>query len=131
VLVAEDNVVNQKVIVTLLGNLGYRVILAANGAEALKAALEELPDLVLMDVQMPIMGGIEATRRLRAEEQGTGRRVPIVALTAHAMKSDEERCVAAGMDGYLTKPLSRARLAEVLKAHCPLPAAPERREERA
>src|SRR5207253_2280879 len=102
---AEDNVVNRTLAVRLLEKYGHSVAVAGNGKEAL-AALEHGPfDLVLMDVQMPEMGGFEATGRIRAAERDTGRHVPIIALTAHAMKGDRERCLAAGMDGYVSKPL--------------------------
>jgi CheY-like chemotaxis protein len=87
---------------------------AGNGLEVLAAWRREPFDLILMDVQMPEMGGLEATAALRAEEQGTGRHVPVLALTAHAMKGDRERCLQAGMDGYLTKPLRAAELMDNL-----------------
>jgi signal transduction histidine kinase/CheY-like chemotaxis protein len=120
VLLAEDNPVNQKIVVALLSQNGYRVVLATTGTEALQATRENRLDLVLMDVQMPVMGGIEAAQKIREEECGTGRRVPIIALTAHAMKGDEELCLSAGMDGYLTKPLARVRLIATLAKYCPI-----------
>jgi signal transduction histidine kinase/DNA-binding response OmpR family regulator len=111
VLLAEDNEVNQNMMRGLLGRLGHHVEVAANGHEVL-AALERSPDidLVLMDLQMPEMGGLEAAAAIRKREQGGSRRVPIVALTAHSMKGDRERCIAAGMDGYLAKPVQREQL---------------------
>ena len=121
VLLAEDNPVNRKVVATLLGQMGYRVVLATSGIEALQATREHRLDLVLMDVQMPLLSGLEAAQKIREEERGTGRRVPIIALTARAMKGDEESCLAAGMDGYLTKPLARARLVVTLAQYCPMP----------
>ena len=130
VLLAEDNPVNQKIVVALLTNLGYRVVLATTGSEALQATRGHQLDLVLMDVQMPVMGGIEAAQKIREEERGTGSRVPIIALTAHAMKGDEERCLAAGMDGYLTKPLVRARLLEKLAEYFGTPEPHDRPGER-
>jgi len=130
VLLAEDNPVNQKIVVALLSNLGHRVVLATTGSEALQATRGHRLDLVLMDVQMPIMGGLEAAQKIREEERGTGRRVPIIALTAHAMKGDEERCLAAGMDGYLTKPLVRARLMETLEEYFGAPEQHDRPGER-
>jgi len=116
ILVAEDNLVNQRMVLRLLGKLGHKAELAANGLEAL-AALERSPDfdLVLMDVQMPEMGGFEATAAIRRQEEGTGRHMPIVALTAHAMKGDRERCLAAGMDGYLAKPVDRDELRQMVQ----------------
>jgi len=116
ILVAEDNVVNQSMVVRMLGKLGHKSEVAANGLEVL-AALERTQDfdLILMDVQMPDMGGFETTSIIRRQENGTGRHIPIVALTAHAMKGDRERCLASGMDGYLAKPLQRDELREVIR----------------
>jgi len=127
VLVAEDNVVNQRMVVRLLGKLGHKAVLAGNGLEAL-AALEKSPDfdMILMDVQMPEMGGFEATAAIRRQEAGTGRHIPIVALTAHAMKGDRERCMAAGMDGYLAKPVQRDELRETIQQLAANRAAAER-----
>ena len=108
VLVAEDNPVNQKLVETLLTKRGHKVSTVENGREALAAIDDrqrERFDVVLMDVQMPEMGGLEATRAIRAAEDPTAARLPIVALTAHALKGDRERCLAAGMDGYLAKPI--------------------------
>jgi signal transduction histidine kinase/DNA-binding response OmpR family regulator len=130
VLLAEDNPVNRKVVVTLLGQMGYRVVVATNGNEALQATREHPLGLVLMDVQMPLMGGIEAAQKIREEERGSARRVPIIALTAHALKGDKERCLEAGMDGYLTKPLARARLIETMAEYCPIPEDHDREGER-
>ena len=115
ILLAEDNVVNQRLAVKLLEKRGHHVTLAANGKEAVEALERERFDLVFMDVQMPEMDGIEATKIIREREQGQGRRQPIIALTAHAMKGDEERCLAAGMDGYLTKPIRPKELDETLQ----------------
>jgi PAS domain S-box-containing protein len=116
VLVAEDNRINQKVVAGMLERHGHRVTLAGNGAAAL-AALECEPfDLVLMDVQMPEMDGFEATTALRRRETGTGRRLPVVAMTAHAMKGDRERCLAAGMDDYVSKPVHPSQLLRVLES---------------
>jgi CheY-like chemotaxis protein len=110
VLLAEDNPVNQVVAARLLERRGHQVTVAANGREAVAAAKRESFDLVLMDVQMPEMDGLEATATIRAAETGTGRHLPIFAMTAHAMKGDEERCRMAGMDGYLPKPIRPADL---------------------
>ena len=114
VLVAEDNEVNQRVAQVLLERRGHRVTLAPTGRAAVDACEREAFDIVLMDVQMPIMDGLEATRRLREGESATGLRLPIVAMTAHAMKGDRERCLAAGMDGYISKPLEPAAFDEMI-----------------
>jgi len=105
VLVVEDNTVNQRLAVSLLERRRHIVMLAANGREALAALHGHAFDVVLMDVQMPEMGGFEATTAIRDTERATGRHMPILAMTAHAMKGDRERCLAAGMDEYVTKPL--------------------------
>ena len=104
VLLAEDNVVNQRVAVGLLSQRGHHVTVTNNGREALAALERETFDLVLMDVQMPEMGGLEATAAIRERERHTGGHVRIVAMTAHAMTGDRERCLAAGMDAYLPSP---------------------------
>ena len=116
VVVAEDNRVNQLVIRRMLERLGHTVVMCANGREAIGAVDREHPDLVLMDVQMPEMDGFAATAAIRVAETElpTRRHVPIVALTAFAMTGDRERCLAAGMDDYLSKPIKDAALAVVL-----------------
>jgi CheY-like chemotaxis protein len=123
VLLEEDNKVNQILAARLLHNDGHTVVVAADGEEGL-AALDRSParfDLILMDIQMPNLDGFEATRIIRAGEHGTATHVPIVALTANAMDGEEERCLAAGMDGYLSKPFRAADLVatidRVLAAH--------------
>jgi CheY-like chemotaxis protein len=116
VLLAEDNAINQQLAVRILQKRGHEVVVAANGQEALAALEQGRFDLVLMDVEMPEMGGFEATARLRAREQGTDGRLPVVALTAHAMKGDRERCLAAGMDGYVTKPILARELFAAIDA---------------
>jgi PAS domain S-box-containing protein len=105
VLLAEDNPVNQEVALRLLERRGHSVIVAENGRQALTAIQRHKFDLVLMDVQMPEMGGLEATQLIREKEKLTGEHLPILAMTAHAMQGDRERCIAAGMDGYLAKPI--------------------------
>ncbi len=105
ILLAEDNPVNQKLAVTLLQKRGHTVISTGNGKEAIDALERENVDLVLMDVQMPVMDGFEAIRSIRAKEQTTGAHIPIVALTAHAMKGDREKCLAVGADDYVSKPI--------------------------
>jgi PAS domain S-box-containing protein len=114
VLLVEDNATNQMLAVTLLEKEGHTVAMAANGKEALAAVAKRSFDVVLMDVQMPEMDGLEATARIRALEAGTGAHIPIVAMTAHAMKGDRERCLAAGMDVYITKPFQVGELYKAL-----------------
>jgi CheY-like chemotaxis protein len=116
VLLAEDNPVNQRVAIRMLQKQGHRVVAASNGKEALAALRREPFDLVLMDVQMPEMGGFEATAIIRAQEIETGSRLPIIAMTAHAMKGDRERCLEAGMDGYLAKPVQALELQKAIEA---------------
>jgi two-component system sensor histidine kinase/response regulator len=108
VLLAEDNIVNQRVAVGLLTKRGHHVTVANNGLEALAELERGAFDVVLMDVQMPEMGGLEATAAIRQRERASGSHIRIVAMTAHAMNGDRERCLAAGMDGYLSKPISNA-----------------------
>ena len=117
ILLAEDNVVNQTLALRLLGKLGHQADVANNGKEALELHARNRYDLVLMDVQMPIMGGFDATAQIRQREAAGATRTPIVAMTAHAMKGDRERCLAAGMDGYLSKPVHAPDLVEVLIQH--------------
>jgi two-component system sensor histidine kinase/response regulator len=112
VLLVEDNFVNQKVAVRFLERLGCTVEVASNGAEGVAACQERQFDIVLMDLQMPVMDGMTATRKIRDWE--TSRHTPIIALTANAMTGDRELCEAAGMDGYLTKPIEVERLRSVL-----------------
>jgi PAS domain S-box-containing protein len=116
ILLAEDNIVNQKLATRLLEKRGHKVMVVGNGREALAALAHKSYDLVLMDVQMPELGGIEATTMLREKEKLTGAHQPIVAMTALVMKNDRERCLAAGMDGYLAKPIRPQELDEVLDA---------------
>ena len=112
ILLAEDNAVNQKLASRLLEKRGHTVAVAGNGREALKVLEKQRFDLVLMDVSMPEMDGLEATRAIRAAEKTTGAHLPIIAMTAHAMKGDRERCLDAGMDGYVSKPVQAQELFE-------------------
>lgn len=122
VLLVEDNKVNQAVAISLLKRLGVTPAIASNGEEAvgLVKAVEVPYDLILMDCQMPIMDGYEATRLIR-EIEGSRKLMPIVALTAHAMRGDQNKCFAAGMNDYLTKPVKIDTLARILRKHCPIP----------
>jgi CheY-like chemotaxis protein len=115
VLVAEDNPVNQRLAEALLARRGHEVVLVGNGREAMAACAAGPFDLVFMDVQMPEMDGFEATAAIRASEGRSGAHVPIVAMTAHAMRGDRERCLASGMDDYITKPISLSEVDRVLQ----------------
>ena len=124
VLVVEDNKLNQRVVVKMLEKMGCHVDVAENGREALAklkltAPIEERPkyDIVFMDIQMPVMDGLKATGMIRAQE-GDTRRIPIIAVTAHAMKGDREKFIEQGMDGYLSKPIRREELRAAIKQHC-------------
>ncbi|MGZ8217797.1 response regulator [Methylomagnum sp.] len=121
VLLAEDNPVNQRLVVRMLEKRGHSVALANNGKEAVAAVETELFDVALMDVQMPEMDGFEATAAIRGIEEASGRHTPIIAMTAHAMKGDRERCLAAGMDDYISKPLQTRRLFELMESVTPEP----------
>jgi CheY-like chemotaxis protein len=126
-LVAEDNPINQILVRSLLQRQGHRVVLTGNGREVIEAYRQEPFDVVLMDISMPEMDGFEATAELRKVEEETGRRTPIVAMTAHAMKGDRERCMESGMDDYLAKPITAVELWQVLaRVARQWPAAPER-----
>jgi CheY-like chemotaxis protein len=115
VLLAEDNAVNQKIAMRVLEKHGHHVTVAADGRQALAALDRAIFDVVLMDVQMPEMDGFEATAAIRGRERETGNHLPIIAMTAHAMPGDRERCIAAGMDSYIAKPLKAAELIELLE----------------
>ncbi len=126
ILVADDVEVNRMLALTILGKQGHLVTLATNGQEAVDAYAAGHFDLILMDVQMPVMDGLQATRRIRELEKGTGRRCSILALTAYAGRQDRDTCLAAGMDGYLSKPFKAAELERALHEQCGL--APSHRE---
>jgi CheY-like chemotaxis protein len=113
-LVAEDNPINAKLARALLEKQGHKVTLVANGLEAILAIEKNAFDVVVMDVQMPEMDGIAATQEIRSREKKSGTYLPIIALTANAMKGDNEACLQAGMDEYLTKPLQKKSLDEAL-----------------
>jgi len=118
ILLAEDNVVNQKLALRLLQQMGYRADLASNGIEAVESVERQAYDVVLMDVQMPEMDGLEATRRITAAWPA-GKRPRIVAMTANAMQGDREMCLAAGMDDYVTKPIRVDELVDALNRASP------------
>jgi signal transduction histidine kinase/ActR/RegA family two-component response regulator len=118
VLIAEDNAVNQRLAMRLLEKQGHSVAVVENGLAALAALAQQPFDLVLMDVQMPEMDGLETTAAIRAQEQGTGRHLPIVALTSHAMQGDQERCFAAGVDAYVSKPIKVDELYAAIDRLC-------------
>ena len=119
-MVAEDNLVNQKLMVAMLERMGHRPTLAVNGIDAVDKSLQASFDLILMDVHMPGLDGFEATRRIRSQELAGANRTPIIAMTACAMTGDRERCIEAGMDDYLPKPVT---LDSVLRAVKPYAAA--------
>jgi len=116
ILVAEDNPVNQRVVVSMLEKMGHVPSIAPNGLEAIAMIETEIYDLVFMDVQMPEMDGLTATRQIREGEKLTGQHIPIIAMTAHAIKGDKERCLEAGMDAYISKPVSSLGIAEKIAA---------------
>jgi two-component system sensor histidine kinase/response regulator len=116
VLVADDNAVNRKLAASILLRAGHNPILVTNGQEAVAAMTRERFDAVLMDVEMPVMGGFEATRLIRELEVGFGMRTPIIAVTTRAMKGDREACLEAGMDGFVPKPVQSAKLLEMLES---------------
>ena len=117
ILIAEDNPVNQRLAAAILGKRGHTVVVAGDGRQAVEAFERERFDVALMDVQMPELNGFEATAKIREQEKATGERLPIIALTAHAMTGDRERCLASGMDDYLAKPLNATALIETVERH--------------
>ena len=121
ILLAEDNPINRSVAAGILEKRGHSLVHAANGHEAVAAAVSEVFDLIFMDVQMPEMDGFEATRMIRESEKRSGRHAKIVAMTAYAMAGDRERCLAAGMDDYIAKPLQTPELIALLARNSPWP----------
>jgi CheY-like chemotaxis protein/HPt (histidine-containing phosphotransfer) domain-containing protein len=115
ILLAEDNRVNQKVAVRMLEKMGHSIVIASNGSEALSLLATQPFDLVLMDIQMPEKDGLTATEKIREGEKQTQSHLPIIAMTAHAMMGDRERCLKAGMDGYISKPINRQQLEETIR----------------
>ena len=124
ILLAEDTMANQKLVVHLLDRQGHHVEVAQNGAEALELVRRHAFDLVLMDVQMPVMDGFQATAAIRALQEPAKAQTPIVAMTAHALKGDDQRCLAAGMNGYLAKPINAGHLIETVESLARKPARP-------
>jgi two-component system cell cycle response regulator DivK len=116
ILVVEDNEKNMKLFRDVLQAAGYRVLEATTAERAIKLAAEHVPDLVLMDIRLPDISGVEALRRLRGDEHTAA--VPVLALTAQAMEGDRERFLAEGFDGYLSKPLNVAALLDTVRQHC-------------
>ena len=115
-LLAEDNPVNRELTLRILSKRGHSVVVAANGRQALDALETQAFDLILMDVQMPEMDGLEATAAIRKSEAITGTHIPIIAMTAHAMKGDRERCLGAGMDAYISKPVQAEELLKLAES---------------
>lgn len=115
ILVVEDNSVSRDLAMHMLRQLGHEVSMAGNGREAVERQAEKPFDLIVMDIWMPEMDGLEACRKIREAEQGTGKRTPIIALTAHAIRGDRDACLAAGMDEYLTKPIRRQILVDAIQ----------------
>ncbi|CAI5501895.1 unnamed protein product [Closterium sp. Naga37s-1] len=118
VLVAEDNIVNQRVAMTLLRKWGHEAVLASDGEEAVEKVQAEVFDVILMDVQMPVCDGLQATKRIREYESTTKRHTPIIAMTAQALIGDGMKCIEAGMDSYMSKPLNASKLKDLLRLVC-------------
>ncbi len=117
ILLVEDNVINQRVAKRMVENMGYKVEIANNGQEALEMLNKKKYDLVLMDIQMPVLDGLRATQKIRVKEINTDEHIPIIAMTAHAQKEDRDRCLEAGMDDYLSKPINMKILEEKIKQY--------------
>ena len=121
VLLAEDNYVNQILVIRLLEKRGHNVTVVTDGEQALDAVTLRKFNLVLMDIGMPHMDGLQASQAIRAREKFSGERIPIIAMTAHAMKGDKERCLEAGMDAYVAKPINASELFEIIHSLVHLP----------
>jgi CheY-like chemotaxis protein len=119
VLIAEDNVINQKIAIRMLEKMGHKVLAANNGQQAVEMYAKHNPHVVLMDIQMPVMDGYEATRLIREMEKKLAKHTPVLALTAHAMPGDREHCISKGMDDFITKPITFERLQETLNRNRP------------
>ncbi len=115
ILLVEDNEMNRDMLSRRLTRKGFEVVIAEDGQKGMDMTQSENPDLVLMDMSLPVVDGWEATRRLKASEET--KHIPIIALTAHAMAGDREKCIDAGCDGYATKPIDRKKLIETIEAH--------------
>ncbi len=117
ILIAEDDGINRFYLSTILKKNGYRVSGAENGKKAVESVLSEKPDLVLMDINMPLLDGMQATRAIREHENGSGSvRIPVIALTAHAFKEEQDACLEAGMDSFLSKPFTEKEVLRVIEA---------------
>jgi CheY-like chemotaxis protein len=119
ILLAEDNLINQKLAVRLLEKWGHRVRTVENGREVLEALEKERFDLILRDVQMPKIDGLEATRIIRKNEETRNQHIPIIAITAHAMKGFKELCLEAGMDDYISKPFDPQEVKKIIESYIP------------
>lgn len=117
VLVAEDNYINQKLISKLLSKKGYNALIVEDGSKALEALSKGDFHIVLMDIQMPVMDGYQATQAIREKEQGTGSHIPIIGITAFAMESDRKKCFDIGMDDYLSKPFNKEDFYRIIEKH--------------
>jgi two-component system sensor histidine kinase/response regulator len=117
ILLVEDNAVNQRLALRILEKAGHSVVIAENGRLALKMLEEQVFNLILMDMQMPEMDGLEASAHIREKEKRTGQHIPIVAMTAHALAGDLERCLQAGMDNYISKPIAASRLLDLVEEY--------------
>jgi CheY-like chemotaxis protein len=116
ILLAEDSLVNQKLAIGLLEKFGHSLVVAENGQQALAQYSANVFDVILMDIEMPLLDGLQTTLAIRQRERASGQHIPIIAMTAHAMKGDRERCLAAGMDAYVSKPIRVSELLDALRS---------------